>query len=123
MALKDKKRKGAGSPPAPAESGRTEEGRQASAVAAAEAAAPARDSSDSKKLKAAKPAPVLTKKPSRLRFFVDAYQELRKAHWPSRREAIRLSLLVAAVCVVVGAVLGGIDFVFLKVMSLLLLNG
>lgn len=123
MALKDKKRKLAGSSSAPPESGHTEEGRQASAVAVAEAPAPARDSTDSKKLKVAKPAPVLTKKPSRLRFFVDAYQELRKAHWPSRREAIRLSLLVAAVCVVVGAVLGGIDFVFLKLMSLLLLNG
>ena len=120
--MKDKKRKLAASAAAPAP-GRTEEARQAAAVAVAEAPAPAKDSTESRKVKASKPAPVLTKKPSRLRFFADAYQELRKAHWPSRREAVRLSLLVAAVCLVVGAVLGGIDFVFLKLMSLLLLNG
>jgi len=72
------------------------------------------------KPKAAKPAPVLTKKPSRLRFFADAYLELRKAHWPSRREAMRLSLLVAGVCLVVGIVLGIVDLGFSGLMRLLL---
>lgn len=64
------------------------------------------------KPKVSKPAPVLTKKPSRLRFLVDAYLELKKAHWPSRREAFRLSLLVAAVCLVVGILLGVLDLGF-----------
>jgi len=123
MASKDKKRKLAASVPAVPDSGRIDERVSTSTVAVAEPPTHPVDSKDSKKLKAARPAPVLTKKPSRLRFFVDAYQELRKAHWPSRREAVRLSLLVAAVCFVVGAVLGGIDFVFLKLMGLLLLNG
>jgi preprotein translocase SecE subunit len=72
------------------------------------------------KPKAVKPAPVLTKKPSRLRFFTDAYLELRKAHWPSRREAVRLSLLVAGVCLVVGVVLGVLDLGFSWLMRLLL---
>jgi len=72
------------------------------------------------KPKAAKPAPVLTRKPSRLRFFADAFLELKKAHWPSRREALRLSLLVAAVCVVVGVLLGVLDLGFSWLMRVLL---
>lgn len=123
MALKEKKRKGTDGTPAHIVATPASEAEQPAAVAVVEPAAPPRESRDSKKLKAAKAAPVLTKKPSRLRFFVDAFQELRKAHWPTRREAVRLSLLVGAVCVIVGALLGGIDFVFLKLMGLLLLNG
>ena len=123
MALKEKKRKGSGATRAQTETSPSSEAEQPAAVAVVEPAAPSRESKDSKKLKVAKAAPVLTKKPSRLRFFVDAFQELRKAHWPTRREAVRLSLLVGAVCVIVGALLGGIDFVFLKLMGLLLLNG
>ena len=72
------------------------------------------------KPKAAKPAVVLTKKPSKLRFFVDAYLELKKAHWLSRREALRLSLLVATVCLVVGLVLGVLDLGFSWLMRVLL---
>jgi len=72
------------------------------------------------KPKTPKPAPVLTRKPSRFRFFVDAFHELRKAHWPSRRETVRLSLLVATVCLVVGAILGAFDFVFSGLMRFLL---
>jgi len=74
------------------------------------------------KPKVAKPAPVLTRKPSRLRFFVDAYVELRKAHWPTRREAMRLSLLVAAVCFVVGLLLAGLDIGFSWIMRVLLFS-
>lgn len=72
------------------------------------------------KAKPTKPAAVLTKKPSRWRFFADAYLELRKAHWPSRREAMRLSLLVAAVCVVVGLLLGMLDLGFSWLLRLVL---
>jgi len=123
MALKEKKRKGTGGTPAHTEATPSVEAEQPGAVAVVEPASPPRESKDSKKVKAAKTTAVVTKKPSRLRFFVDAFQELRKAHWPTRREALRLSLLVGAVCVIVGALLGGIDFVFLKLMGLLLLNG
>ncbi len=74
------------------------------------------------KAKPVKAAPILTKKPSRLRFFVDAYLELKKAHWPSRREAVRLSILVAAVCVVVGALLAVLDLGFSWIVQMLLFN-
>ncbi|MCK5585063.1 preprotein translocase subunit SecE [Candidatus Bipolaricaulota bacterium] len=82
----------------------------------------AKDSKD-KKRKQGKPVGTVTKKPSRLRFFVDAFGELKKAHWPSRKETYRLSVLVFVVCVVVGAFLGALDLVFTKMMGLLLMGG
>jgi preprotein translocase subunit SecE len=58
-------------------------------------------------------------KKSRLSFFAEVVAELRKAHWPSRQEALRLSMLVLAVCIVVGAILGGLDWVFTRLFLLL----
>jgi len=122
MAGKSKKRKQASRRSgAQGQPDRTEETRrEEQAVVAAKAAPP--PAPDAKKPKPAKAAPVTTKKPSRLRFFVDAFNELRRAHWPSRREAIRLSIMVAVVCFVVGAALGAIDFVFTRLIGLLLLG-
>ena len=51
-------------------------------------------------------------KKSRFSFLVGVVAELRKAHWPTRQEAVRLSLMVLAVCVVVGLILGGLDWAF-----------
>ncbi|GEM_PF-74566 len=81
---------------------------------------PAKVEQKAKPPKPAKAAPVLSRKPSRFRFFANAFQELRKAHWPTRREALRLSLMVAIVCLVVGALLGALDFAFSGLMRLLL---
>jgi len=63
-----------------------------------------------------KPAPA---RKSRFRFFVEVAAELRRAHWPTRQEALRLSVLVLAVCVVVGVILGGLDWVFTRLFLLL----
>ena len=63
-----------------------------------------------------KPAPA---KKSRFSFFGEVIAELRKAHWPTRQEALRLSLLVLLVCAVVGAILGGLDYVFTQLFLLL----
>lgn len=59
----------------------------------------------------ARPAPA---KKSRFSFFAEVVAELRKAHWPSRQEALRLSLLVLAVCVVAGIILGAFDLAFAR---------
>jgi len=59
------------------------------------------------------------KKKSRLRFFADVVAELRKAHWPTRQEALRLSILVLAVCVVIGIILGALDLGFARLFLLL----
>jgi preprotein translocase subunit SecE len=58
-------------------------------------------------------------KKSRFHFFVEVVAELRKAHWPTRQEALRLSILVLIVIIVVGAILGVLDLAFTKLFLLL----
>jgi preprotein translocase subunit SecE len=58
-------------------------------------------------------------KRSRLRFFIEVVAELRRAHWPTRQEALRLSLLVLVVIIVIGAVLGALDLGFTRLFLLL----
>ena len=43
------------------------------------------------------------------RFFAEVYGELRKAEWPTREEAIRLTGIVIAIALSIGALLGAID--------------
>jgi preprotein translocase SecE subunit len=43
---------------------------------------------------------------------LEVVTELRKVTWPSRRDAAYLAMVVIVVSVVVGAVLGGIDYLF-----------
>jgi preprotein translocase subunit SecE len=58
-------------------------------------------------------------KKSKFSFFIEVVAELRKAHWPTRQEALRLSILVLAVCIVVGAILGALDWAFTRLFLLL----
>jgi len=58
-------------------------------------------------------------KKSRFSFFKEVVAELRKAHWPSRQEALRLSLLVLIVCAIVGAILGALDLAFTRLFLLI----
>jgi preprotein translocase subunit SecE len=58
-------------------------------------------------------------KKSRFSFFVEVVAELRRAHWPTRQEALRLSLLVLAVIIVVGFLLYGFDLGFTRLFLLL----
>jgi preprotein translocase subunit SecE len=58
-------------------------------------------------------------KKSRFSFFAEVVAELRKAHWPTREEALRLSILVLVVCVAVGIILGGLDWAFARLFLLL----
>lgn len=76
--------------------------------------------SHANKALSAKPSPA---RKSRFSFFAEVVAELRKAHWPSRQEALRLSGLVLLVCVVVGAILGALDYGFFRLFSDLLLGG
>jgi len=62
-------------------------------------------------------------KKSRFSFFPETIAELRKAHWPTRQEALRLSLLVLLVCVILGGILGALDWVFTKLAELFVLLG
>jgi preprotein translocase subunit SecE len=58
-------------------------------------------------------------KKSRFSFFTEVVAELRKAHWPSRQETLRLSILVLIVCAIVGGILGALDLAFTRLFLLL----
>jgi len=58
-------------------------------------------------------------KKSRFSFFTEVVAELRKAHWPTRQEALRLSILVLVVCAIVGGILGVLDLAFTRLFLLL----
>jgi len=62
-------------------------------------------------------------KKSKLSFFSDAFAELKKVHWPTRQEAVRLSIMVLVVCVVTGAILGVVDLGFSALVKNLFLGG
>jgi preprotein translocase subunit SecE len=73
--------------------------------------------SHAKKAISTKAAPA---KKSRFTFFAEVLAELRKAHWPTRQEALRLSLMVLVVCAVLGAILGALDLAFTELFFLLI---
>jgi preprotein translocase subunit SecE len=54
------------------------------------------------------------------RFFRETMGELRKVTWPSREEALNLTRIVLIVMVIMGAFLGSLDYLFLKLFQLIL---
>lgn len=48
------------------------------------------------------------------KFYNDAMSEIRKVIWPTREQTINLTLLVIALAVIVGALLGGLDYAMLQ---------
>ncbi len=62
-------------------------------------------------------------KKSRFNFFRDIYDELKKVTWPSRRDIIRLTVMVIVVCAVVGLFLGAIDFGFTELIRRVFIGG
>ena len=63
--------------------------------------------------RAAERPPALARQPRfRFGFVNDVVGELRKVVWPTREEATRLTIMVIAVAVAVGAALGVIDLGF-----------
>lgn len=45
-------------------------------------------------------------------FFGDIIGEMRKVTWPTRQEAIRLTVMVLIVCAVIGVILALLDYGF-----------
>jgi len=56
-------------------------------------------------------------KKSRFAFVTDIISELKKVAWPPRREAIYLTVIVVAVCVVAGIILFGFDYGFSRLID------
>ena len=76
-----------------------------------------------KKTKSRKVIGAPVKRKSRFNFFRESIEELKKAQWPTRREAFRLSVLVMVICVFVGGLLGILDYGFTKVLTEMILGG
>ena len=54
---------------------------------------------------------------SRLKFFGETVSELKKVVWPTRQEAIRLSIMVIIVSIVVAVILGAFDYGFFRLVQ------
>lgn len=53
-------------------------------------------------------------------FLKEVRTELDKVVWPTRAEAVRLTIVVIGVSVVIGIFIGGLDIVFVKVTEIIL---
>lgn len=53
-------------------------------------------------------------------FLKEVKGELTKVTWPTRKEVIRLTIIVIAVSVVVGIYIGGLDIIFTKLTDLII---
>jgi preprotein translocase subunit SecE len=63
---------------------------------------------------------VTVKKENRFtKFYTETRSELRKVVWPSRKEWVNLTIIVIAVALAVGAVLGLIDYIFERLILLI----
>ena len=56
----------------------------------------------------------------RWQFLGETWAELKKAEWPTRQEALRLTGIVIALSLAVGALMGALDFFFTLVTGFLL---
>lgn len=50
-------------------------------------------------------------------FFKQAREELRKVSWPSREATIRYTVIVVVSSVVVGFIIGGIDYILALILE------
>ena len=55
-----------------------------------------------------------------IRYFKETRAELRKVNWPTRQEAVNLTLIVVAFTVFMAALLGIIDYIFARVFALII---
>jgi len=55
--------------------------------------------------------------PSPVAFLKETADELKKVVWPTKQEVIRLTFVVITVSLIVGLFLGGLDFIFVKVIE------
>lgn len=53
------------------------------------------------------------------KFVREVISELKKVTWPTREETIKLTVIVIVISVLVGAFIGGLDSLFLKITTLL----
>jgi preprotein translocase subunit SecE len=55
-----------------------------------------------------------------VRFIQEAISELKQVVWPTRQQVVRLTLIVIGVSTAAGILIGGLDFVFTKLLALII---
>jgi preprotein translocase subunit SecE len=53
-------------------------------------------------------------------FLKEVRDELKKVVWPTKQEVVRLTMVVIIVSLIVGFYLGGLDYIFTKIMAFVL---
>jgi len=53
-------------------------------------------------------------------FFSEVRSELSKVTWPKRGEVVRLTLIVFLVSGIIGLYVGGLDYLFTKILTVVL---
>ena len=54
------------------------------------------------------------------RFLSEAIAELKKVVWPTKEQVVRLTIVVIVVSVIAGLLMGGLDFIFTKLLALII---
>jgi len=54
-----------------------------------------------------------------INFFGEVKLELSRVTWPTRAEVLKLTLIVFAVSVILGLYVGSLDYIFTRVLSLI----
>lgn len=57
---------------------------------------------------------------SPIKFVKESRDELRKVTWPSRQTTVRYTIIVVGACLVIGFVIGGLDFALGEGLKILL---
>jgi len=55
-----------------------------------------------------------------IQFIRQSIEELKKVNWPTRTQTLKLTLIVIAVSVAVGLYIGVLDFLFTKLIELVI---
>ena len=55
-----------------------------------------------------------------VKFLKEVQSELKKVRWPSQKELVKLTTVVIIVTVIVSIYIGGLDFIFAKLMEVLI---
>ncbi len=55
-----------------------------------------------------------------LKFLQETEEELRKVTWPQQQEVVRLTTVVILISLLIGGYIGGLDFLFTKVIGLII---
>jgi len=55
-----------------------------------------------------------------LAFFTQTWEELKKVTWPKQDDVVRLTITVILVSLLVGAFVGGLDFLFTGAIQMVL---